>query len=46
MSLNFVGTVGLLKVLEQENGMVRALLQVNYSGKKEGMDWFGRGWDN
>lgn len=32
-----------MKVFEEENDMARALLQGDNSGKKEGMDWFGRG---
>ena len=40
-SLKFEGTGKPLKASEQENGMVRALLPEDNSGKKEGMDWFG-----
>jgi len=40
-SLKFEGIGKPLKDFEQENGMVRALLPEDNSGKKEGVDWFG-----
>lgn len=43
MSLNFVGIGEPLKVFEQENGRIRALLQEDNSGRKRSMDYFGKG---
>lgn len=45
-TLNFVGTREPLKVFEHKKGMVRALLQVDDSGKKVRMACFGRGQNN
>lgn len=40
-SLKFEGIGKPLKDCEQENGIVRALLPEDNSGKKEGVDWLG-----
>lgn len=45
-NLNLVGIGEPLKIFEQGNGMVRALLQEDNSGKMMRLDCFGRGQNN
>lgn len=45
-NLNLVGVGEPLKIFEQGNAMVRALLQEDNSGKMMRLDCFGRGQNN